>query len=114
MSTSEFINKKNDTKSVTSVVVIKNKKRFKKQLNQTNKDSLRHRNAMYKEFEIGHGIHCPYIVEYISINEDENGLYILMEHINGMNIAEKNGNGAGILQQPPTHRKDVAPTADGT
>lgn len=89
MSTSEFINKKNDTKSVTSVVVIKNKKRFKKQLNQTNKDSLRHRNAMYKEFEIGNGIHCPYIVEYISINEDENGLYILMEHINGMNITEK-------------------------
>jgi tRNA A-37 threonylcarbamoyl transferase component Bud32 len=89
MSTSEFIDKKSDTKSVTSVVVINNKKRFKKQLNHTNKDSLRHKAAMYKEFEIGHDIHCPYIVKYISISEDENGLYILMEHINGMNIAEK-------------------------
>lgn len=76
-------------KSTTSVVTIDGKKIFKKQLNPENKDNLLHRMAMYKEFETGNKIDSPYIVKYTGINEDENGMYVLMEHINGMNIAEK-------------------------
>lgn len=45
--------------------------------------------AMYKEFDAGRQINSPHIVKYVGINEDEQGLYVLMEHINGMSMAEK-------------------------
>lgn len=96
MNSSEFIqiNKQQlpystNRKSITTIVVIDGKKFFKKQLAAGYCENLRHRMAMYKEYEVGQRIVCPYIVRYISINEDENGLFVLMEHINGVNIAEK-------------------------
>lgn len=79
----------NGKKSTVSVVVIDGKQYFKKQLADGYRQELRHKMAMYKEFEVGRQLNCPYIVTYTGINEDENGLFVLMEHINGVNIAEK-------------------------
>lgn len=76
-------------KSATSVVLVEGEEYFKKQLLGDYKNTLRYRMALYKEFNVGNQIECPYIVKYKSINEDENGIYVLMEHVNGMNIAEK-------------------------
>lgn len=76
-------------KSIVSAVTIDGKRYFKKQLSPNIKDDLRHRMAMYKEYETGNHLECPYIVKYVGINEDENGLYVLMEHVNGINLAEK-------------------------
>ena len=76
-------------KSVKTVVVVGGKKYFKKQLTERCKDNLCHRMAMYKEFDVGRQINCPYIVKYIGINEDEHGMYVLQEHINGKSITEK-------------------------
>lgn len=97
MNSSEFIkisNKNSDIrckqgKSITTTVVIEGKKYFKKQLKDGHQNDLRHRMAIYKEFDVGRQIDSPYIVKYTGINEDEKGVYVLMEHINGMNIAEK-------------------------
>ena len=94
MVTSEFIStsdkqESSNGKSVTSVVYIGGKKYFKKQLSAENRQDLRHKMAMYKEFDVGRNSDCKYIVKYITINEDENGLYLLTEHINGLNIADK-------------------------
>lgn len=79
----------NGKKSVTQDVTIDGKKYFKKQLASGYRENLRHRMSLYKEFEIGQRIDCPYIVKYIGINEDEQGLFVLMEHINGMSVNEK-------------------------
>ena len=94
MVTSEFIStsdkqESSNGKSVTSVVYIGGKKYFKKQLSAENRHDLRHKMAMYKEFDVGRNSDCKYIVKYITINEDENGLYLLTEHVNGLNIADK-------------------------
>ena len=94
MVTSEFIStsdkqESSNGKSVTSVVYIGGKKYFKKQLSAENRQDLRHKMAMYKEFDVGRNSDCKYIVKYITINEDENGLYLLTEHVNGLNIADK-------------------------
>ena len=75
--------------SETTVVVIGGKEYFKKQLPEKHRGDLRLRMALYKEFNVGRQIDCPYIVKYTDISEDENGVYVLMEHINGMSMAEK-------------------------
>lgn len=76
-------------RSVTTCVVIEGKEFFKKQLAQAYGDDLRMRMALYKEFNVGSQIDSPYIVKYKEINEDEQGLYVLMEHVNGMSVADK-------------------------
>lgn len=91
-----------DRKTMTSIVVIEGKKFFKKQLTPEYRDSLRHKMMMYKEFEVGRHHTSPYIVQYTGINEDECGLFLLMEHINGVNITKK------IIDDPAyfrNHRK---------
>lgn len=74
---------------LTTVVVIEDKEYFKKQLIGTHRHDLRLRMSLYKEFNVGNQTDSPYIVKYQAINEDEEGLYVLMEHINGMSMAEK-------------------------
>ena len=74
---------------VTTRVVVGDKEYFKKQIAQAYGGDLRLRMALYKEFNVGNQIDSPYIVRYKAINEDEDGLYVLMEHINGMSVAEK-------------------------
>lgn len=95
METSEFVNISNNDKkhgckkTITSAIYVDGKKYFKKQLTPEYKDDLRYRMAFYKEFDTGLHADSKYIVRYARIMEDEQGLYILMEHINGMNMAEK-------------------------
>lgn len=80
----------NDAGRMSSMVVVVNgKEYFRKQLPEQSRGDLRLRMALYKEFNVGRQIDCPYIVKYTEINEDENGVYVLMEHINGMSMAEK-------------------------
>lgn len=45
-----------------------------------------YRNLFKKEYEIGSSIPHPNLTEYISLNEDENGYYILMEYICGKTL----------------------------
>ena len=95
MNSSDFIKAKEKAPAtgregvLTTAVVIGDKEYFKKQLIRTHRHDLRLRMALYKEFNVGNQIDCPYIVKYKAINEDEEGLYVLMEHINGMSMAEK-------------------------
>lgn len=96
MQSSDFVKAKGsipttdrEGKSVTTVVVIDGEEYFKKQLTAECRDDLRLRMALYKEFNVGNRIDCPHIVKYKGIYEDEQGVYVLMEHINGMSVAEK-------------------------
>lgn len=98
MQTSDFIKGNSDAapayvngggRSQTTRVVIDGKEYCKKQLAQAYKGDLRMRMALYKEFNVGSLLDSPYIVKYKEINEDEQGLYVLMEHVNGMSVADK-------------------------
>lgn len=62
---------------------------FMKRLRQEYLDDKRYRKAFYKEFEAGKSISSPYVVKYVSINDDADGLYILMEYVNGVTLEEK-------------------------
>ena len=48
-----------------------------------------YRSMFFKEYESGKAVSSPYIVEYTSINDNDNGLYILMEYVNGVTLKEK-------------------------
>ena len=80
------------TKGATSCsyrVRIGGKEHFMKQLRPELKDDWRYISAYQKEYEVGRKINNPYIVRYESIDENANGLYILMEHVNGYTLDEK-------------------------
>lgn len=62
---------------------------FMKQLRDEYKDDPRCRALFFKEYENGKSVRHPYVVEYTSINEDEDGLYILMEYVNGVTLKDK-------------------------
>ena len=62
---------------------------FMKQLRDEYKDDPRYRALFFKEYENGKSVKHPYVVEYTSINEDEDGLYILMEYVNGVTLKDK-------------------------
>lgn len=49
----------------------------------------RYRDAFFKEFEAGKTVDSPYIVKYVDIIEDNDGLYILTEYINGCTLCKK-------------------------
>ena len=98
MQSSDFIKAENGValplvseggRSLTTRVVVDGKEYCKKQLAQAYRGDLRMRMALYKEFNVGSQIDSRYIVKYKEINEDEQGLYVLMEHVNGMSVAEK-------------------------
>lgn len=46
------------------------------------------REIFRKEYDTGRRIQSPYLVEYVSLEEDEQGPYILMEYVDGMTMAE--------------------------
>lgn len=71
------------------LVRIKGKEFFMKQLRPELKDDWRYRSAYQKEYEVGRSISNEYIVKYEAIDENADGLYILMEHVNGKTIEEK-------------------------
>ncbi len=99
MRTSGFINNDTfekteilNTKSSTSLIYKLRKEGklfFMKQLRPEFSNNERYREAFYKEFEAGKSISSPYVVKYSSIEENADGLYILMEYIHGVTLEEK-------------------------
>lgn len=81
-----------DARGATSysyLVRIDGKEHFMKQLRPELKDDWRYRSAYQKEYEVGRSIASEYIVRYEAIDENADGLYILMEHVNGHTLDEK-------------------------
>ena len=62
---------------------------FMKKLRSEYAGDPRYRSMFFKEYENGKAVSSPYIVEYTSINDSDNGLYILMEYVNGVTLKEK-------------------------
>ena len=62
---------------------------FMKRLRPEFRHDASYREAFFKEYNSGKEIKSPYVVEYIDIKEDNEGLYILMEYVNGTTIKEK-------------------------
>ena len=75
--------------SYSFLVRIEGKEHFMKQLRPELKDDWRYRSAYQKEYEVGRSIASEYIVRYEAIDENAEGLYILMEHVNGYTLDEK-------------------------
>ena len=69
---------------------------FMKQLRPEYASDPRYRSLLFKEYECGKAIEHPYVVRYTDIGEDEEGLYVIMEYVNGMNLKEK-------LQHEPSY-----------
>ena len=65
------------------------KEYFMKRLRPELKSDWRYRSAYQKEYEVGRSISNEYIVRYEAIDEDAEGLYILMEMVNGRTLEEK-------------------------
>lgn len=70
-------------------VRIDGREHFMKQLRPELKDDWRYRSAYQKEYEVGRAINSNYIVRYEAIDENADGLYIFMEHVNGHTLEEK-------------------------
>lgn len=79
------------------IVRIEGKEYFMKQLRPELKDDWCYRSAYQKEYEVGRGISSEYIVKYEAIGEDAEGIYILMEHVNGLTLDEKLRSDAGYF-----------------
>ena len=62
---------------------------FMKKLRPELRRDERYRDLFYKEYNTAKGISCPYIVKYFDIKDDADGLYILMEYVNGGTLKEK-------------------------
>lgn len=62
---------------------------FMKKLRPELRRDERYRDLFYKEYNTAKGISSPYIVKYIDIKDDADGLYILMEYVNGCTLKEK-------------------------
>ncbi len=75
--------------SLSYVVHMEGKQYFMKQLRPEYAAELRYRTMFYKEYETGRRISNSHVVHYISIGENADGLYLLMEHINGITLEEK-------------------------
>ena len=75
--------------AVTYKLRIDGKFYFMKRLRPELQDDTRYRDAFFKEFETGKTVDSPYIVKYVDIKEDCDGLYILTEYINGCTLSEK-------------------------
>ena len=46
-----------------------------------------YRDLFYKEFNTGKGIKSPFVVEYIDIKDNADGLHILMEYVGGSTLS---------------------------
>ncbi|MBO7266690.1 MAG: leucine-rich repeat protein [Bacteroidaceae bacterium] len=70
-------------------VRIDGKEYFMKRLRPELKSDWRYRSAYQKEYEVGRSICNEHVVRYEAIDEDAEGLYILMEMVNGRTLEEK-------------------------
>lgn len=100
MNTSSFINNDNRQEEIEILNIagatsntfkrrINGRLYFMKLLRPELSHNTRYRNVFFKEFEAGKSIVSPYIAKYVSIEEDTDGLYILMEYVNGVTVEEK-------------------------
>lgn len=83
-----------DTESSTAFTYrrsIGGKLYFMKKLRPEFYNDMCYRDAFFKEYDAGKNIISPYIVEYYGIKDDADGLYILMEYIQGRTLKEKIG-----------------------
>lgn len=62
---------------------------FMKKLRPEFSNEQCYRELFFKEFNTGKGIKSPFVVEYIDIKDDTDGLYILMEYVSGSTLKEK-------------------------
>lgn len=75
--------------SLSYRVNIDGKSYFMKQLRPDLCDDLRFKAIFQKEYEVGISIDSEYIVKYDSIGENRNGVYLLMEYVNGHTVRNK-------------------------
>lgn len=71
------------------VVHIKGKAYFMKRLRSQYSNDPNYRLIFNKEFEIGKAINNDYIPQYLNLCDDGEGLYILMEYVQGVTLQEK-------------------------
>lgn len=111
MQTSDFFDKDTDTKekqlidsgsstSITYKLSMDGRLYFMKQLRPEYSNDPRYRSLFFKEYECGKAISHPYVVRYTDMGEDEEGLYIIMEYVNGISIKEK------LLHEPTYFEKE--------
>ena len=62
---------------------------FMKQLREEYAADPRCRSMFFKEYEAGKSISSPYVVEYMDIKEENGGVCIIMEYVNGVTLKEK-------------------------
>ena len=112
MQTSDFIDNNTDVKekqlidsgsstAITYKLSKDGRLYFMKQLRPEYASDPRYRSLFFKEYECGKAISHPYVVRYTDIGEDEEGLYIIMEYVNGTSLKEK-------LQHEPTYFAEEA------
>ena len=70
------------------IVKADGKNLFMKRLRPEFAGDTKYRTIFEKEYELGRSIESPYFPEYISLNSDKEGMYILMEYVYGKNIEE--------------------------
>jgi tRNA A-37 threonylcarbamoyl transferase component Bud32 len=70
----------------------------KKQLKAEYKDNPLYRDALKKEYELGASLNNDFIVHYKDMDEDENGLYLLTEFVDG-------GTLSGFINSNPDYFK---------
>ena len=100
MPNSGFINEETQTSTIEKldpqggtseafIVKTEGKNLFMKRLRPEFANNPKYRTIFEKEYELGKSLDSPYIPQYISLNQDKDGLYIIMEYIYGDNIEEK-------------------------
>ncbi len=77
------------TTSVSCKIRIDGRVYFLKKLRHELYNEKRYRDLFYKEFNTGKNIKSPFVVEYIDIKDDADGLCLLMEYVNGCTLKEK-------------------------
>lgn len=85
--------------SIAYKICIEGQTYFMKQLRPELQHDNRYRNAFIKEYHTGRNIQSPFVVKYLDLREDTNGLYILMEYVNGYTLNEK------VAREPEYFRK---------
>ena len=86
---------------------------FMKQLRPEYAALPRYRAMFFKEFECGTAVKHPNVVEYSSISENENGLCIIMEYVNGITLEEKLASEPEYFRNEENVYKFLAQLLDG-
>lgn len=64
------------------------KRMFMKHIRPELKGNRKYREAFIKEFEIGFNLEHPNIVRYYELDEDQDGIYMLMEFVDGVTLTD--------------------------